>query len=62
VSTYGWAGFVCGPPLIGTLAGVSGLRGALAVIPTLTLIITLATARAGIIHTSGQSRRATVTA
>jgi hypothetical protein len=39
-----------------------GLRAALAVIPTLTLIITLVTARVGVIHTSGQSRHATVTA
>ena len=62
VSAYGWAGFVCGPPLIGTLAGISGLRAALAVIPALTLIITLVTARVGVIHTSGHSRHATVTA
>ena len=62
VSAYGWAGFVCGPPLIGTLAGISGLRAALTVIPTLTLIITLVTARVGVIHTSGQSRHATVAA
>jgi hypothetical protein len=62
VSAYGWAGFVCGPPLIGTLAGISGLRAALAVIPALTLIITLVTARVGVIHASGDSRHATVTA
>ena len=43
---------VCGPPLIGTLAGISGLRAALAVIPTLTLIIALVTARVDVIHTS----------
>jgi MFS family permease len=49
VSACGWAGFVCGPPLIGTLAGVAGLRLALAVIPALTLVITVATARAGAI-------------
>lgn len=62
VSAYGWAGFVCGPPLIGTLAGISGLRTALAVIPTLTLIITLVTARVGVIHTSGHSRHTATTA
>jgi MFS family permease len=50
VSAYGWAGFVCGPPLIGALAGIFGLRAALAVIPTLTLIVTLVTARGGAIH------------
>ena len=61
VSAYGWAGFVCGPPLIGTLAGISGLRAALAVIPALTLIITLVTARVGVIHSSGHGY-ATVTA
>jgi hypothetical protein len=62
VSAYGWAGFVSGPPLIGTLAGIAGLRAALVVIPTLTLIITLVTARAGVILTSGHRANATVTA
>jgi len=61
VSAYGWAGFVCGPPLIGTLAGISGLRAALAVVPALTLIITLVTARVGLIH-SPRQRPATATA
>jgi hypothetical protein len=45
VSACGWAGFVCGPPLIGALASLAGLHLALAVIPVLTLIIALATAR-----------------
>jgi MFS family permease len=62
VSAYGWAGFVSGPPLIGTLAGIFGLRAALTVIPTLTLIITLVSARVGVIHTSGHRHRATATA
>ena len=47
VSSFGWAGFVCGPPLIGGLAGLVGLRGALVVIPTLTALITVATSRVG---------------
>jgi predicted MFS family arabinose efflux permease len=49
VSALGWAGFVCGPPLIGTLAGLAGLDLALAVIPVLSLVITIATARSGAI-------------
>jgi fucose permease len=52
VSTFGWAGFVCGPPLIGGLAGLDGLRAALAVIPALTLVIALATTRVGVPSTS----------
>ncbi|MCL2419948.1 MAG: MFS transporter [Conexibacteraceae bacterium] len=47
VSAMGWAGFVCGPPLIGVLAGLSSLRAALVVLPVLTLAITVATARIG---------------
>jgi hypothetical protein len=55
VSTFGWAGFVCGPPLIGGLAGIGGLRAALALIPALTLVIALATTRVGVLSgiTSG---------
>jgi MFS family permease len=48
VATLGWAGFVCGPPLIGGLAGIGGLRAALAVIPALTLVIAIATTRVGV--------------
>jgi len=48
VATFGWAGFVCGPPLIGALAGIGGLRPALVVIPVLTLVIALATVRVGL--------------
>ena len=39
VSALGWIGFVCGPPLIGQLASITGLRAALAVIPTLALLV-----------------------
>jgi predicted MFS family arabinose efflux permease len=45
VSTWGWAGFVCGPPLIGQLAGAGGLRGALVVLPVLSLLVALAMSR-----------------
>ena len=51
VSAFGWAGFVCGPPLIGQLASVGGLRAALAVIPTLAFAITIATARCDTLYT-----------
>jgi MFS family permease len=43
VSAMGWAGFVCGPPLIGQLAGLIGLRSALAIVPALTFLVALAT-------------------
>jgi predicted MFS family arabinose efflux permease len=46
VSGFGWVGFVCGPPLIGQLAGLVGLRSALVVVPALCAAIAVATARA----------------
>jgi hypothetical protein len=46
VSAIGWAGFVCGPPLIGQLAQLTGLRTALAVIPVLCALIAVAMRRA----------------
>jgi fucose permease len=42
VSSCGWAGFVCGPPLIGQLAQATSLPVALAVVPVLTAFIALA--------------------
>jgi hypothetical protein len=57
VSACGWAGFVCGPPLIGTLAGLTGLRLALAVIPAFTLIITITTAHADAMRASDGAGR-----
>ena len=39
VSALGWFGFVCGPPLIGALASLTGLRTALAIIPALALLV-----------------------
>ncbi len=45
VSGLGWAGFVCGPPLIGALSGASSLTIALGLLPFLTAFIALATRR-----------------
>jgi sugar phosphate permease len=39
VTAFGWAGFVCGPPLIGGIASVSSLPWALGVVPVLTTFI-----------------------
>ena len=47
VSAFGWAGFVTGPPLIGRLAGATSLPTALALLPVLTFLITIATVMAG---------------
>jgi MFS family permease len=42
-SACGWAGFVCGPPLIGRLASASSLPVALILLPALTGFIVVAT-------------------
>jgi MFS family permease len=42
-SACGWAGFVCGPPLIGRLASLSSLPTALILLPVLTGFIVIAT-------------------
>ncbi|HEX4018722.1 MAG TPA: MFS transporter, partial [Frankiaceae bacterium] len=42
VSACGWAGFVCGPPLIGQLASATSLPVALSVVPVLTAFIAIA--------------------
>jgi fucose permease len=44
-SALGWIGFVCGPPLIGQLASIAGLRTALAVLPALALLVAAAIIR-----------------
>jgi Major Facilitator Superfamily len=44
VSTCGWLGFVCGPPLIGELAAATSLPVALGVVPVLVAFIAVATA------------------
>lgn len=56
VSAFGWVGFVCGPPLIGQLANLAGLRAALAVIPALAFAITIATARSGTLYPPARFR------
>jgi fucose permease len=42
-SACGWAGFVCGPPLIGRLASLSSLSTALFLLPALTGFVVIAT-------------------
>lgn len=44
VTTCGWLGFVCGPPLIGELASATSLSLALGVVPALVAFIAAATA------------------
>ena len=44
VSTCGWLGFVCGPPLIGELAAATSLPLALGVVPALVAFIAVAAA------------------
>jgi MFS family permease len=46
VSACGWFGFVLGPPLIGELASMTSLRAALYLLPLLTAVIAVASARA----------------
>ncbi len=46
VSACGWFGFVLGPPLIGELASMTSLRTALYLLPLLTTVIAVATAKA----------------
>jgi MFS family permease len=44
VSACGWAGFMCGPVLIGEIAQATSLRVALIFVPVLTAVIALSTA------------------
>jgi MFS family permease len=44
VSACGWAGFVCGPVVIGQVANATSLRLALILIPVLTAVIAVSTA------------------
>jgi fucose permease len=46
VTAFGWAGFVCGPPLIGGLANATSLPWALGLIPLLTAFIAVGARRA----------------
>lgn len=43
VSAFGWAGFVCGPPLIGRIASWTTLPIALGVLPLLTTFLVIGT-------------------
>ena len=45
-SACGWAGFVCGPPLIGQLASLTSLPAALGLLPLLTAFIVVGTSLA----------------
>lgn len=47
VSTVGYAGFLTGPPVIGLLAGTTGLRGALVLVCVLCLVAAALAASAG---------------
>jgi hypothetical protein len=53
VSAFGWAGFVCGPPLIGALAAATSLTAALVLVPVLTAVITVATAWTATLRSAG---------
>lgn len=50
VSGLGWAGFVCGPPLIGRLAGATSLTLALVLVPVLTAFIAVGTRSVRALH------------
>jgi len=45
VSTMGYAGMLAGPPIIGTVAGVVGLRSALALVVVLLVFLALTAGR-----------------
>ena len=51
VSAFGWAGFVFGPPVIGQIASATSLTVALLLLPVLTALIAVATARTRILGT-----------
>jgi MFS family permease len=51
-SACGWAGFVCGPPVIGRLASWTTLPAALSLLPLLTAFLVVATAVATGLRTS----------
>jgi MFS family permease len=56
VTSCGWLGFVCGPPLIGELAATTSLRMALGVIPALVAFIAVATAVAPQVRRPGTGK------
>lgn len=57
VSAFGWAGYVCGPPLIGELAAAASLPAALGLIPVLTAVIVVTTALAAPLREDRIARR-----
>jgi MFS family permease len=57
VSACGWAGFVCGPPLIGELASATSLTAALGILPLLTTCIAVIIAvTPALLGSGGQAR------
>ena len=56
-SACGWAGFVCGPPLIGHLASLASLPVALALLPVLAAFIVIGTATAPALKPRDDDRR-----
>lgn len=52
VSACGWAGFVCGPPLIGEAASLLSLGKALFLLPLLTSLVALSTSKVGALRAS----------
>jgi MFS family permease len=56
VSSIGWAGFMCGPPLIGFIAGHSSLPLALGLFPVLTGFIAVASWRANTLDKAQSTR------
>jgi fucose permease len=52
VSAFGWAGFVCGPPVIGQLSAVTTLPVALGLLPILTAFVLAATFTAAPLRTA----------
>jgi fucose permease len=53
-SACGWAGFVCGPPLIGQIASLTSLPAALGLLPLLTAFILVGTSLARALKTQPQ--------
>lgn len=53
-SACGWAGFVCGPPLIGQIASLTSLPAALGLLPLLTVFIVVGTSLARALKTPPQ--------
>jgi hypothetical protein len=55
VAAFGWAGFVCGPPLIGQLASAFSLPVALGLIPVLTAFVAIVTATTTTLDTGAET-------